>query len=107
MDFAVPTGHRIKLKESEKKDKYLDHARELKKRMEHEGDNYINSDWCFWYSHQRIIKGTGGLCGRKTSEDRQNYYIIGNNQDTGKSAGDLKRLAVKQTPVKYHHLKLM
>ena len=30
-DFAVPPEHRIKLKESEKKDKYLDLARELKK----------------------------------------------------------------------------
>ena len=31
MDFAVPTDHRVELKESEKKDKYLDFARELKK----------------------------------------------------------------------------
>ena len=31
MDFAVPADHRIKLKESEKKDKYLNFARELKK----------------------------------------------------------------------------
>ena len=31
MDFAVPADHRIKLKESQKKDKYLDIARELKK----------------------------------------------------------------------------
>ena len=30
MDFTVPAGHRIKLKENEKKDKYLDLARELK-----------------------------------------------------------------------------
>ena len=30
-DFAVPADHRIKLKESEKKDKFLDLARELKK----------------------------------------------------------------------------
>ena len=30
-DFAVPADHRINLKESEKKDKYLDLARELKK----------------------------------------------------------------------------
>ena len=29
--FAVPADHRINLKESEKKDKYLDLARELKK----------------------------------------------------------------------------
>ena len=31
MDFTVPADHRIKLKEYEKKDKYLDLARELKK----------------------------------------------------------------------------
>ena len=31
VDFAVPADHRIKLKETEKKDKYLDLARELKK----------------------------------------------------------------------------
>ena len=31
VDFAVPADHRIKLKESGKKDKYLDLARELKK----------------------------------------------------------------------------
>ena len=30
MDFAVPTDHRIKLKESEKKDKYIDLTLELK-----------------------------------------------------------------------------
>ena len=31
VDFAVPAVHRVKLKEREKKDKYLDLARELKK----------------------------------------------------------------------------
>ena len=31
MDFAVPADHKIKLKKCEKKDKYLDLARELKK----------------------------------------------------------------------------
>ena len=31
VDFAVPADHGINLKESEKKDKYLDLARELKK----------------------------------------------------------------------------
>ena len=44
VDFAVPADHRIKLKECEKKDKYLDLARELKK-MEHAGDNYTNCNW--------------------------------------------------------------
>ena len=31
MDFAVPANHRVRLKESEKKDKYMDLAGELKK----------------------------------------------------------------------------
>ena len=43
-DLAVPVDHRIKLKECEKKDKYLDLARELKETMEHEGDAYTNRD---------------------------------------------------------------
>ena len=51
VDFGVSVDHKIKLKECEKKDKYLDLSRELKKTMEHEGDNYTNYDWCFWYSN--------------------------------------------------------
>ena len=31
VDFAVPADHRIKLKESEKKDNYFDLARKLKR----------------------------------------------------------------------------
>ena len=51
VDFAVVADHRIKLKECEKKDKYLDLARELKKTMEHAGDNYTNCNWCIWNSN--------------------------------------------------------
>ena len=40
-DFAVPADHRIKLKECEKKDKYLDLARELK-----------NCGTCRWQLYQ-------------------------------------------------------
>ena len=47
VDFAVPADHRIKLKEGEKKDKYLDLARELKNTMEYKGDNCSKCDWCF------------------------------------------------------------
>ena len=55
MDFAVPVNHRVKLKESEKKDYYLDFARELKKKtVEHESDGYTNSNWCSWYSYYII-----------------------------------------------------
>ena len=51
VDFVVPADHRIKLKECEKKNKYLEFARELKKTMEHAGDNYTNCNWCIWNSN--------------------------------------------------------
>ena len=46
VDFAVPADHRIKLKEREKKDKYLDLGWELKKTIEHESDEYTNCNQC-------------------------------------------------------------
>ena len=49
MNIVVPADHRIKQKKYEKKDNYL--ARELKKTMGHESDNYTKCDWCFWYSN--------------------------------------------------------
>ena len=53
VDIAVPVYHRIKLKECEKRDKYIDLARELKKKqtMEHAGDNHTNCNWCVWNSN--------------------------------------------------------
>ena len=107
VEFAVPADPRIKLKESEKIDKYLNLARESKKSMEHEGDDYTKRDWCFWYSHQKIIKGTGGLGGWRTSGDHPNYGIIENGQNTEKSPGDLRRLVVTQILVKDHQITLM
>ena len=49
-----------------------------------------------------ITKGTGGFVGWRTHGDHPSYYIIENGQDTEKSPGDLRRLAVTQTPVKDH-----
>ena len=54
----------------------------------------------FWYSHQRIIIGTGVLSGRRTSGDHPNNKIIENGQNTEKSPGNSRRLDVTQTPVK-------
>ena len=88
--FAIPDDHRIKLKECEKKDKYLDLAREMKKTVEHKSDNYTNCNWCFWYSHQRINTRTGGHGNKRTSRDNLNYNIIENGQNTEKSPGELR-----------------
>ena len=43
MNFAVPVHHRLELKESEKIDKYLEFAWELKKKRakEHQGNSEI------------------------------------------------------------------
>ena len=70
MNFAVLADHRVKLKESEKKDEYLDLARELKRTVEHERDGYTNCNWCSWYSHQRIDTMNGGLGNKRTSGDQ-------------------------------------
>ena len=53
LEFAIPADHGLKLKESEKKAKYLDPAWELKKKtMENESDGYTNLDCCFRYSNK-------------------------------------------------------
>ena len=64
MDFNVLADHRVKLKESEKKDKYLDLIRELKKTTEHESDDDTNCNWCSCYNHQRIGRGDLEIRGR-------------------------------------------
>ena len=75
--------------------------------MGREGDYYTYCDRCFWYSNLRIIKGTGGLGSWRTTGDYPNYSIIENGQNTEKNLGDLRRLAVTQTPVKDRQLTLM
>ena len=97
MDLAILVDHRVKLKESEKKDKYLDLIREQKKTMEYESDSDTNCNWCTWYNHKGFDKETGELGNKRTSRDYPNYNIIKIDQNIKKSSGDLRRLAVTQT----------
>ena len=99
MDFAVPLDHRVKLRESEKNDRYLDLARELKKTMKCESNRDTNCNWRARYSLQRIGTGTGGLENKRTSWNHPIYSILEIGQNTKKNPRDLKRLAVTQTPV--------
>ena len=91
--------HKVKLKENEKKDKYLDLARELKKKNMKVTIIQIVIG-AFGTVTKRIIKGTGGLENKRTSEDHPNYCITEISPE--KSPGDLMTLAVTQIPVKYH-----
>ena len=73
LDFTVSADHRVKLKESQKNGKYLDLARDLKKKqktVEHESDGYNNCNSCSWYNHQIIGTRTGGLGNKRMSEDQ-------------------------------------
>ena len=51
VDFVIPADYRTKLKEFEKKDKYIDLAIELKKTMEYESIDCTNCD-CFFFLAQ-------------------------------------------------------
>ena len=54
-----------------------------------------------------ITKGTEGLGSRRMHGDHPNDSIIENGQNPEMSPGDLRILAVAQTPVKIHRLTLM
>ena len=58
-------------------------------------------------NNKRIIKRTWRLRSWQTSRDYPNDTIAENGQNPETSPGDLKRLAVTQTPVKNHQLTLM
>ena len=76
--------------------------RKLKRNMEHEGDGNTNCNWCTWNNPQRISKGSG-----RFGNKRKRLSISKISQNTGKSPGDLRRLAVTQPPVRNYQLTLM
>ena len=49
--FAVAGGPQYKTKICEKKEKYFDLARELKKTVKRAGNNFTNYNWCVWNSN--------------------------------------------------------
>ena len=61
VDFAVPADHRIKLKECEKKDKYLDLARELKKLWDMQVTIILIVIGAFETVTKVLLKGLGDL----------------------------------------------
>ena len=65
--------------------------------MEHESDGYANCNWSI--RNKWMVKGTGRQGNKRTRRDHPYNSIIKNGQNTEKSPGDLKRLAIAQTPV--------
>ena len=100
MDFAAPADHKIKIKENEKRDKYLDFVRELKK---------------LWNIKVMVIPLVIGVLRMipKGSIRGLEELEFGGQANTiqttltlarilRKSLGDPRRLAVTQSPVKDH-----
>ena len=104
VDFAVPADHRIKLKKCEKRDKYFDLARELRKKL---WNMQVTIIPIVIGAFGTVTKGSGGFGSWRPSGDHPNNSIIENGKKTEKSPGDLRRLAVTQSPVKGHQLTLM
>ena len=99
--YKLCSPGKVKLIESEKKDKYLDLARELKTLWNMKAVEIPTVISASWYSHQTIDTGTGRLGNQWTSGKHPNYSIkIG--QNTGKSPGHLSRFAITQTPARKH-----
>ena len=101
MDLAVPVDYWVKLKESEKRDKYVELAWEQKTTLR-KCDCDSNFHWYTRNHHQKVGKGTGRFENKKTSEDYPNYNIFNISQNTEKSPGDLRGFTVIQTPVRDH-----
>ena len=107
-NFTVPVDHRVKLKEITKRDKYRNFARELKKKL-----------WIMKVTviprvisalstvTKELVQGLEDLKIRGRVETIQTKSIIEIGQNTEKSPGDLRRLAVTQTPVRKHRLTMV
>ena len=98
VDFAVPAVHWVKLKESEKKDKYLDLAREFKKLWNMKVTVILTVIGALGTVSKRLVNGLAQL----EIRDHPNYCSVEVGQNTEKSPGDLRRYAVIQTPVRNH-----
>ena len=103
VNLAIRSDNRVKIKESENIYKYLYMGRELKELWN------MNGRWTqlnlaqfkrFWNTRKN------GWKNRKL-EDHPNYSIVEIGQNTEKNPWHLRRLAVPQTPVKDHLLRLV
>ena len=137
LDFAVPANHRIKWKECEKKDKYVDLAWELKKKLcnmkvtitpivigafctvtnvllkglkELEIRGRVETfESTTLLRAARILRESGRIEETCCHYDTSERPLANTDdgQNTETSRGDLRRRAVTQTPVKNHQLILM
>ena len=96
VNFTFPADYRVKLKESDGKDKYLDLFWKLPKLLNMKVTVIPVVFGVFLCSQQRFGKRTWCLGNKRSSGDNLNYSIVEIGQNTVKSSGDLKRLVDTQ-----------
>ena len=105
--FAIPANHGIKLKESEKRDKYLDLAREVKKQWNMKVTVIPIIIGALGTIIKELVQGLEDMEKRGRVEIIQTTALLRSRRNTEKSPGNLRRLAVTQTPEKNQQLTLM
>ena len=104
VDFSVAVDHRVKIKEKEKRDKYLNLAWKLKELWNMKITVIPIVHGVLGTILRCLPKGTGRVGNWRTCRDHRNYKI---GQNTEKSPGDLRRLVLTQTLSKDHKLTLV
>ena len=94
-------------KENKKWDKYLDFTRELKMLWSMRMTVIPVVFGVLAMIPKVLVKRAGRIGNQRTSQDHPNYCIIEISQNTEKSPGGLRTLAVTQTPAKVHLLMLV
>ena len=97
MDFVVATDYRVKLKESENRDKYLDFAGELKQLWNMKVTVILIVTGALGTVTKRLVLGLGGFGNKTTIGDHPNYSIVEIGQNTKKSLRDLTRFKITQS----------
>ena len=78
----------MKIKENEKRDKYLDLARESKF-IEHDSDDDITCKWRVWNALPKLGNEAKRVGDRRMSRKHPNYSIAKISQNNAKSLEDL------------------
>ena len=104
VDFTIPVDLRVKMKESKKKDKYLDIARELKKLWNVKVTMIPIVIDALGTVTKELVKGLEDLEIRRRVETIQTTALLRSARIL-KYSEDLRRLGVTQAPVKEKHLR--
>ena len=95
----IVADHRVKLKEGEKRDKYLDLDSEHKKLWNFKVTVKLIVVCALGTTPKELVKGLE-IRNQRASRDHLEYSITKIGENTEKSPGDLRRLSVTQTQLK-------